>query len=591
MNMIILKSLTVILLLTGVWSYKLVWGKPLNINHFFERALITFALDDPEILTQLGLIENTFLDFHSDDLTDRSMAFEEKSLGKVKKNLAILRSYDLEDLNPSQQLSYRSLEYFLQTIVDGEAYQYHNYPVNQLFGVQNNLPSFMESMHRIEDEKSARNYLSRLTQIDRVFGQTIEGLQHRQEMGVVPPRFVIERVLTEMRNFIDTPVQENILYATLSRKLADTEVDSIKAAKLLAEAETIISEDVYPGYKILIDFMAGQLDIATTENGVWKLPDGGGYYQHLLNQYTTADYTAEQIHGLGLGEVSRIEKQMLAILQDEGFTSGTIGDRMQALQEDPRHLYPDTAGVRDQILADYQAILDEIDAGMDQAFNLRPESGLEVVRIPEFKEDTAPGAYYQPPSLDGKRPGQFFVNLRDLSEINKPFMRTLAYHEGIPGHHFQIALQTELKDVPMIRRLPLFTAYTEGWGLYSERVAWELGFQDNPLDNLGRLQAEMMRAVRLVVDSGLHAKQWTREAAIDYMLEKTGMPEGDVVTEIERYIVLPGQATAYKVGMIKILELREKARNALGDAFDSCRERCRSNLSNHLSGRSYMLPL
>ena len=568
MKKIILRSLAVILLIFSWWGYKLVWGKPFNVNHFFERALITFALEDPEMLTQLGMIENTFLDFHSDDLTDRSMAFENKMMGKVKQNLAILRSYDLEDLNASQQLSYRMLEYFLQTMVDGEAFQYHSYPVNQLFGVQNNLPSFMESMHRIEDEGSARNYLSRLSQIDRVFEQTIAGLQHRQDIGVVPPRFVIEKVLTEMRGFIDTPVQDNILYETLSRKLAETEVDSTTIAELLAEAEEIITGDVYPGYRVLIEFMAGQLDIATTENGVWKLPDGEAFYQYTLKQFTSTDYTPDDIHALGLSEVARIEKQMLSILRDEGFTSGTVGDRVQALQKDPRYQYPDTAGVRDQIMADYQAILDEIDAGMDRAFNLRPESRLEVLRVPEFKEDTAPGAYYQPPSMDGKRPGKFYANLRDVSEISKPFMRTLAYHEGIPGHHYQIAIQTELQNVPMIRRLPLFTAYTEGWGLYAERVAWELGFQDDPLDNLGRLQAEMMRAVRLVVDSGLHAKRWTREKAIDYMLEKTGMSESDVVTEIERYIVMPGQATAYKVGMLKILELREKARTALGEAFD-----------------------
>ena len=259
---------------------------------------------------------------------------------------------------------------------------------------------------------------------------------------------------------------------------------------------------------------------------------------------------------------------MEAILQSEGLREGTIGARVQQLARRPDQLYPDSDAGREQILADYQVILDEIDAGMDAVFNLRPETGVEVRRVPEFSQDTAPGAYYQGPSLDGERPGVFYANLRNVDEIPKFGMRTLAYHEGIPGHHFQIALTQELEDLPMFRRLIPMTVFAEGWALYAEQLAWEMGYQDDPLDNLGRLQAEMFRAVRLVVDTGMHYKRWSREQSIEYMLEHTGMGEDEVTAEIERYLVNPGQALAYKIGMLKILELREYARSELGEQFD-----------------------
>ncbi|MFT4854416.1 MAG: hypothetical protein ACI9YR_002817, partial [Bacteroidia bacterium] len=254
---------------------------------------------------------------------------------------------------------------------------------------------------------------------------------------------------------------------------------------------------------------------------------------------------------------------------DQGFdVSQGFTFAIEALKADPRFYYPDTDEGREQILKDYQSILDEVDLAMDNVFSLRPETGMEVQRIPEFKEKTAPGAYYQPPARDGSRPGVFFANLYDIKATPKYGMRTLAYHEGIPGHHFQVTISQELSGLPIFRTLSPFTAYTEGWALYTEQLAWELGFQDDPFDNVGRLQSELFRAVRLVVDTGIHAKKWTRQQAIDYLLTNTGMPESDVVAEIERYIVMPGQATSYKVGMIKILEVREKAKLALGDTFD-----------------------
>jgi len=303
-------------------------------------------------------------------------------------------------------------------------------------------------------------------------------------------------------------------------------------------------------------------------NGVWALPNGAAFYAYSVKMHTTTNMTPEQVHLLGLSEVARIETEMDTILRAEGLTLGSVGARVQGISKRPDQLYPDTDAGRTQIINDFQNIINEINNGLTPYFNNRPKLGVEVERVPVFREQTAPGAYYNPPAFDGSRPGVFSINLRNTAEVAKFSMRTLAYHEAIPGHHFQIALQQELKGVPTFRKVLPFTAFAEGWALYSERLAWEAGFQKAPLDNLGRLQAEMFRAVRLVVDTGMHYKKWTREQSIAYMLEKTGMPETDVVAEIERYLVMPGQALAYKVGMNKILELREKAKTELGAKFD-----------------------
>ncbi|MET0230765.1 MAG: DUF885 domain-containing protein, partial [Rhodanobacteraceae bacterium] len=291
------------------------------------------------------------------------------------------------------------------------------------------------------------------------------------------------------------------------------------------------------------------------------------YYAWCVRMHTTTDMTPEEVHTLGLAEVARISGEMDAILSDKGLVDGTVGARVQQLAHAPDETFPNTPDGKKAMLAEYQAILDEVNKGLDGAFDVRPKLGVEVKAVPEFAEKTAPGAYYEPGSFDGTRPGAFFANMRDTSETPRFAMRTLAYHEGIPGHHFQISVAQELQGVPFFRRVLPFTAYTEGWALYAERLAYELGFEKDPLDNLGRLRDEMMRAVRLVVDSGIHYKHWSREQAIQYMIDNTGMAQTDVTAEIERYFVDPGQALAYKAGMLRILELREKAKQALGPKF------------------------
>ncbi|MBW8192584.1 DUF885 domain-containing protein [Neiella marina] len=560
--------LAVIVFGGGIAAHEWYAEKPWSFRVFLDREVLKVVLDSPEGLSSLGFLESMGIKGHNAKLDDASPEKTDALMAKMHDVHKVLVSYD--NLDKDQQLSYDIALYLLDSVIEGEKFRYHDYPVNQLFGVQNGYPSFMQAQHQVNDEQDADYYLSRLSAVGTKFEQVVQGLERRTERGILPPTFVIDRVLTEMTDFVNTPANENILYQSFETKLDAIEaLPEATKADFLAQAEARIKADVYPAYELLINYFEKVKPQSNSDDGLWRLPNGLDAYNHALAFFTTTDYTAEQLHQLGLSEVDRIQADMLAILSEQGIdTSNGFTAAMEVLSERSEFYYEDSDEGRAQILADYQIILDEINEGLDDAFRIRPKAGLEVVRIPEFKEKTAPGAYYQQPSMDGSRPGRFFANLYDIKATPKYGMRTLAYHEGIPGHHFQIAIAMELEGLPFIRKMAPFTAYIEGWALYSEQLAYELGFQTNPYDNVGRLTAELFRAVRLVVDTGIHAKRWTREEAIAYMLANTGMAESDVVSEIERYIVMPGQATSYKVGMIKILELREKAKSQLGDKFD-----------------------
>ncbi|KFL37432.1 DUF885 domain-containing protein [Arenimonas donghaensis] len=561
--------LAVLLAATGLGLHT-AYGKPLKIGWFYERVFIEYALDDPELLTSLGMLP-PWLNWYGDELSDRSPAQARAMQAKLREDLATLRDYDRGDLDPGSQLSYDILEYFLAIQQDGERFYQHNYPLNQLFGVQSELPSFMAAQHGLRSRGDADDYVARLRQFPVMAEQVLAGLHEREQAGILPPTFVVEKVLAEMRAFIGAAPTDNILYTSFDERLAKLDADAVapdEREDLLKQVRSAVAGQVYPAYQRFIDYYAGLLPKTRGNHGVWALPEGEAFYAWSVRMHTSTDMTPAQVHQLGLDEVARLEAEMDAILVGEGLVEGSIGERVQQIATRPDQLYPDTDEGRAAIIADFTAIIEEIDAGLDGVFNVRPRQGVEVERVPEFREKTAPGAYYQPPAFDGSRPGKFFINLRNTAEVARFGMRTLAYHEAIPGHHFQTTIQQELTGVPTFRKVLPFTAFSEGWALYTEQLAWELGFQDEPLDNLGRLQGEMMRAVRLVVDTGLHDKRWTREQAIAYMLEKAGMPETDVVAEIERYLVMPGQALAYKVGMNRILALRERAKTRLGDRFD-----------------------
>ena len=562
-------SFGVIVLLVIGLVVNVTWFKPFSINIFFETAFLKYALESPEMLSSIRLLEQIGLNFHNDDLADISPAHTEKLNRWMVEDREMLHRYDRSKLEGQTAISYDVMDWLLTNQAEGVEFTWHGYPVNQLFGVQNRLPNFMATIHHVGNERDARHYITRLSKFDTKFDQLLEDLNLREEKGIIPPTFVVEKVIVEMTDFRATPARENILYTSFAKKLDKIEdLDELTRDELLAGSEAEIDGTVYPAYDGLISYFEKLRAKATTNHGAWKLPNGDAFYDYQLRSNTSSNMTADEIHDLGLAEVARIQGQMDEILTAEGYGEGTVAERMAQLNKEERFLYPNDDAGREQILKDFQAIIDEISEKMPEYFATLPKSKVQVKRIPEFSQANSAGAYYQGPSMDGSRPGVFYANLRNLEEHPKYGMRTLAYHEAVPGHHLQNALQIEMTGVPQFRKMMGFTAFSEGWALYSERLAWEAGFEDDPYDNLGRLQAELFRGVRLVVDTGIHRKRWSREKAIDYMYGNTGMAKHEVVSEIERYFVIPGQATAYKVGMLKILELRERAKTALGDGFD-----------------------
>ena len=562
-------AFAVVLMLGGIfiahsWNFK-----PVNINIFFARAFLQVALESPEMLSSIHVFEQFGIDGHNAKLDDASMESGDRLFAHLRESRETLLSYDDEGLSEGDAMSKRIALNLMDMLMEVEKYRFHNYPVNQMFGVQSGFPSFMESTHQVHGAGDAEDYVSRLSQVERKFDQVLDGLRHREDMGILPPQFVVTKVLEEMRNFVATPAEEGILMVSLMDKMKEAELGEDEQKKIALEAREQIESTVYPAYQKLIAYFEG-LDEKVSENkGVWSLPDGDNFYRLAMRLFTTTDYSPEYIHDLGLSEVDRIQGEILGILDAEGWdVSQGFFAAISKMADDPKFYYSDSGEGRDQILADYQAILDEVSTGLEPYFDVMPEAGMEVQRIPAFKEKTSPGAYYQPPAMDGSRQGVFYANLYDIKATPRYGMRTLAYHEGIPGHHFQLAIQQQQKELPFFRRIIPAVAYSEGWALYAELLAWELGFQDDPYDNIGRLQGELFRAVRLVVDTGIHYKRWSREEAIEYMINNTGTTESDVVAEIERYFVMPGQALAYKVGMTKLLELRDLARLELGDRFD-----------------------
>ncbi len=562
--------LAVLLIALSIFLVNLIWFRPWSLNLFYEKVFVEVLFDEPELLSSLGLVEQFGITGHNGKLSDESPAHQQKVADRWRNDLEDLHKYPLSRQTESQRLSTHVLDWFLQRRVEGEKYQFHNYPVNQLFGVQSEFPSFMANTHRLLAPRDCDYYLQRLDALPTKFDQVLEGLKLREEKQILPPRFVVEEVLKEMEAFVAKPAAENILASSFKTRVAKIEkLTDAERADYQARVEKAVTNTVYPAYQKLIEYFRALLPKTTTDDGVWKLPDGEAFYAFMLHENTTTTLKPDEIHQLGLSEVARIEAEMRAILDAQGFAGRPIGESMEALGKDPRFLYSNDDKGRADALAEYTRLLADAKENCKQLFLTIPKAKLEVKRVPEFKEATAPGAYYQPGALDGTRPGVFFANLRDMNGVPKWSMPTLAYHEGIPGHHWQLSIAQELTGLPQFRKIIPFTAYSEGWALYTEWLAKQAGWYDkDPFGDLGRLQAELFRAVRLVVDTGIHAKRWTREQAIAYMREKTGMSEKEVTAEIERYIVSPAQACAYKVGMLKIQELRARCEKELGPKFD-----------------------
>jgi len=569
--------LLMVLSLGLIWLvYHLVWGTPPWINLAVERLSLRWVLADPEILTKIGLIDNTPLDFHSGKLTDAS-PWHMALLRQVdRQGLALIRRYDPQKLTPQEQITYHLMCWYFEQNLRGHRFSYHwpaksvfmgPYPVNHVFGEQVNLISFLSTDHKIKGRRSARRYLSRLQKVGWKLAGLQESLRVRAEEGVLPPRFVLKKTITQIEDFLSGPITENPLYTSFMERARDSGQFSDSAlTRWGARVEKTVETEVLPAYQRLQAAIIGVLGQAMDEDGVWKLPDGRAYYAFLLRTHTTTDLTAEEIHQLGLDEVARLSEAIQDALKALGLPDQDPGMQLQALMEDPQYHY-NGVDQRQAIIDDYQCILDQVNDHLADLFSHGALTEILVKRLPEFREPDSPIAYAQAPALDGSKPGTLWINLREPDNVYRWGMNTLAYHEGIPGHVYQIAQAQKIRGIPTFRRTYHFNAYVEGWALYAEQLGWELKLGD-AISNLGRLQALLWRAVRLVVDTGIHDKRWSCDRAIAYMVETTGLPERDVITEVERYIVAPGQACAYYVGYLKLLALRHKAEATLGAAFN-----------------------
>ena len=547
------------------------WFTPVGVNNYVNKVTLQLAIDSPELLTYLGAIDNTPLDFHSGKLADYTKEEEERSIAKLRNAREGLDDYGPDGLSGQELLTWKIAAWFFDDQLRQAELRYSGYRVNQISGVTVNMPQFLTDTHVIKNEKSVRRYLSRLAEFGRVLRETHERVADDRANGVIPPDFVIEKALVGMNKFIEGGAAENPLVTTLGPKLEALDgLDETTADQLVDEAVQLVATEVIPGYQAMISMFESMLPEATHDAGIWRLPDGDAIYSAKLQSNTTTQYSPDEIHATGLAEVDRIEGEMLDILDSQGIAGGSFAERVRIVMEDPAHQFPNT----DEGRADMIAYLEDFDrrvmAIAADYFITIPPQPLEIVRVPEYSQDSSPGGYYNGPALDGSRPGRFYINQKQTADNPRWTLPTLMIHEGSPGHHFQISTSQLIEGVPLLRRLSPFSAFSEGWALYSERIAkTDMGLYNNdPLGDLGRLQAEMFRAVRLVVDTGMHAKRWSREQAIEYMITKTGMTTEEVTREIERYVVWPGQATAYKTGQLALLAMREEAELKLGERFD-----------------------
>ncbi len=565
-------SLTVLIAITGLYLINLFLMKPVSIDHYLGKEVVMEMLDSPEMLTYLGILDRfNFITNHQSKLSDEGLVELEEGLEEMRQAKKILESYDDSQLSQQQSISKKIALFDLNNnIKQQEQFPFHNFPLNQIGGIHLNMIQFMTDIHPIRSGSEAAAYIDRLDMLDEVFESQMEILNAQKEAGIFPPRFVFDHVIRQLSEFLEGSKGSNPIRDVFQRKISEIDLSEEAQAELMSDLDSAMQTSVKPGFNLLLDFMMETLPMANPNDGAWSLPNGDEFYALRLKAQTTTDYTAEEIHNIGLSEVDRISKRMQAILSELNYGDNLIvGEMMNKLNEDSQFLYADTPDRKSIVVNDYNDIVEETWLAAADSFHKMPESTVEVRAVPEYSEQNEAGGYYMSPALDGSRPGVFYANLYDIKQTPTYSMRALAFHEAIPGHHLQNALNMENEELTLFRRFGYYTsAFGEGWALYSERLSLELGMAKSLYDELGVLQSELFRAVRLVVDTGLHYKRWTREEAMDYMKTTTGMSDAEVVAEIERYIVWPGQACSYKVGMLKILELREKAQTEMGDAFD-----------------------
>ncbi|UZO80020.1 DUF885 domain-containing protein [Aquimarina sp. ERC-38] len=539
-----------------------------KLNDWFESEFQEYVNESPMLQTQLGIKTKDYGKW--DDISSQKQV---KDLEKTKKRLAFLRdSVKVNHLNPQTQLSYDLALQGVKNEIEDFSFRLYNYPVNQMHGMQAEIPAFLINMHEIKDTIDAKAYISRLRGISSLFNDLVENIKIREKNGIMPPKFVFQKVIEASRNVIkgvpfDNSTKASTLLADFTNKVDQLAIENKEKQELIKEAEQALLQNVQPAYQKLIATLEDQQKRATMDDGVWKFPKGKEFYKNALQRTTTTDMTAEEIHQLGLKEVERIHNEMRAIMKMVGFT-GSLQDFFIFMKEDEQFYYPNTEQGKKEYLEQAVTIIDSMKGKLDELFITQPKADIVVKAVEPFREKSAGKAFYQQGTPAGSRPGKYYANLYDMKAMPKYQMEALAYHEGIPGHHMQISIAQELENIPKFRKFGGYTAYVEGWGLYNEFLPKEIGMYSDPYSDFGRLAMELWRAARLVVDTGIHAKKWTREEGINYYVNNTPNAESDAIKMVERHIVMPGQATAYKVGMNKILELREKAKNALEDDFD-----------------------
>ncbi|MNH59916.1 hypothetical protein D3C73_117920 [compost metagenome] len=535
-----------------------------------DKIAQEMILSDPETLTMLGMDRGPMAAARF-KLSDRSQAKIDADKVRFNDGMKAVKAIDKTKLTATEQTYYDSLEFFGDTVQEGYKFPYGGgmfpspYTVSQLGGAYSQVPDFLDSQHRIEAADDADAYLSRLSDFAKGLDDERARMQADFAAGAVPPDFVIDRTLIQMAAITGTAPADSVMSQSLARRTAEKNIPGDWAAR----AQAILTAEVYPAIQRQADALKTVRPGTTHDGGVWRLPQGEDYYRFGLKYFTTSSMTPDEVHQMGLEQVAEISARADALLKAQGMTQGTVGERIGALGKDPRFVYPNTDEAKEELIQELNAQMVAMQARMPDYFGRLPKSPCDIKRVPVAIEAGAPGGYYQSPALDGSRPGAYYINLRDTAEWPKWTLPTLTYHEAVPGHHFQIALQQEQPDTPLLMKVMGFSAYSEGWGLYAEQLADEIGaYENDPFGQIGYLQSLMFRAARLVVDSGLHHKRWSREQGIRYMVDTLGDQESSVATEVERYCVWPGQASSYKVGHTTWVKLREDAKRRLGDRFD-----------------------
>lgn len=534
-------------------------------NELFDALFMEGVKRSPMRQTYMGMKSDY------DKWDDYSEANSEKELEIAKQNLAKINAIDVTKLDSQTAISHRLYVQSLENQITDYQWRYHNYPVNQMFGLHSQVPAFLINQHSISNAQEAKDYIARIVGAEVLIGQLVEGLKTREAKGIIAPKFVFPHVIRDSKNILVgapfTDGEDSTLLADFTKKVNKLDIAETEKTALIKEVNTALVNHLKPAYDGLVNYLTALEEKADTKDGAWKFPEGEAFFNNALQRTTTTALTAEQIHEIGLSEVARIHDEMREIMKKVDF-DGDLSEFFVFMRNDKQFYYADDDAGRKAYIDQAVAVIDDMKGRLDTLFLTKPKADLVVKAVEPFREKSAGKAFYQQPSPDGSRPGTYYANLYKMEAMPTYQLEALAYHEGIPGHHMQIAIKQELEGIPMFRKFGGYTAYTEGWGLYSELIPKEIGLYQNPYSDFGRLAMELWRACRLVVDTGIHTKKWTREQGIEYYTNNTPNAVSDAVKMVERHIVMPSQATAYKIGMIKIIELREQAKQALGDKFD-----------------------